>query len=155
MPKRLVALIFPVLILGIAVGVTPTFIAEGLAWWPVFIFGLPAMLSIVMCVEYWNASIAMDENGLRFQSVGYGIAARWDQVSVREGNGKTSLLLTDATPEFRPWMGAMYQVLTVFMAPRARYARGLMALVPLSLFSTGPDDAVMREFRRFFPAQGT
>lgn len=153
LPKRLIGFLFPLLILGMAFVTAPAFIANDLVWWPVFIFALPLLLSLVICIEYWNAAVGFDESGLHYRSVGYAIEARWEQVSVHETNGRTNLRLTEAQPRLYPWLGAMYQALAVFMAPRARYASGMMALVPLSSFATAPDDAVMQDFKRFCPPQ--
>jgi hypothetical protein len=149
MPRRLIGVLFPVLVLGIASVTAPTFIANGLGWWPVYIFALPLLLAFVICVEYWNIAVGFDASGVHYRSVGYEIEARWEQVSVIQDKSWTSLHLAEAQPRFYPWLGVMYQALTVLVRYRARHARGMMAIVPLSYFATRPDDPVMREFRHY------
>lgn len=153
MPQRLIGFLFPLLILGMAAVSAPTFIANDLAWWPVFIFALPLLISLVISIEYWNIALGFDESGIQYRSVGYAIAAPWEQVSVLEANGRTSLRLSEAEPRLYPWLGVMYHALTFFMTHRARYARGMMAIVPLSSFGTRPDDAVMADFKRHCPPE--
>lgn len=150
LPRRLIGVLSPVLILGMAAVSAPTFIANDLAWWPVYIFALPLLLALVICVEYWNVAVRFDASGVHYLSVGYAIEARWEQVSVIKANGGTSLHLAEAEPRFYPWLGVMYHALAALVSPRARYARGMMAIVPLSFFATRPDDAVMLEFRRHY-----
>lgn len=126
MPRRLTGLLFPLLILGMACVTAPTFIANDLAWWPVFIFALPLLLSLVICVEYWNGAVGFDDSGVHYRSVGYTIAAPWEQVFVHEANGRTSLRLAEAEPRLYPWLSVMYHALTFLVTHRARHARGMM-----------------------------
>ncbi|KAA0971837.1 hypothetical protein FPY71_01520 [Aureimonas fodinaquatilis] len=146
MQRRLTAFVFPVLIIVPAALTTPTFIEAGLAWWPLFIFGLPMVLAILICVEYWNASIQIDGNMLRYQSVGYQLDATWRQVSVTNKNGKVTLRVSEAEPRLHLWLAPMQRILMLFIPRRALFAQGLMASIPLWYFSTASDDAVMAEF---------
>nr|WP_314261633.1 hypothetical protein [uncultured Devosia sp.] len=99
--RRIIGFVFPLLILGMAAVAAPTFIQAGLAWWPLFIFGLPLLLAIVICVEHWNVSVALGDEGLRYGSVGYELSATWAQVSVRENDGKITLVVSQAEPRLQ------------------------------------------------------
>lgn len=147
--RRVVAFVFPFLVLIMAGISTPRFIDAGLPWWPLFIFGLPAILAIVICVEYWNAAIGFDAEQVCFRSVGYQVVAPWVNVSERQSGGRSFLYIDQCVPQYSWWLGAMQNVLRIFMPGRSRYAHGLMAAIPLYSFVTAPDDAVMTDYRRF------
>lgn len=147
--RRVVALIFPLIIGGIAVLTTPTFFEVGLPWWPLLILGLPGLLSLLICFEYWNAAIGFDSEQLHFRSVGYQVTAPWQRVSERITDGKVSLYVEACEPRYRWWLWIMQSALHVFMPHRSRYAHGLMALIPLYWFASAPDGAVMQDFRKY------
>lgn len=147
--RRVVAFVFPLIILVIVGVTTPTFIEVGLPWWPLFIFGLPAILSVFMAIEYWNVAIGFDADGVRYRSGGYSVSAPWSTVSER-ASGRGSVLYVDqCEPRYRWWLGGMQVVLGVLWPARSRYAHGLMAIIPVWWFSTGPNDPVMADFARF------
>jgi hypothetical protein len=146
--SRMVALVFPVLILAMAGVATPTFVEAGLPWWPLFIFGLPGFLAIVIAVEYWNVAIGFDAGAIHYRSVGYSVSAPWNTVSERNDGGKISLAIDRCEPHYHWWLGAMQAALSALMPGRARYAQGLMANVPLSWFSASPGDEVMTAYLR-------
>lgn len=145
--RRMVAFVFPLIIVVTAVLTTPTFIEAGLHWWPLFIFGLPGLLALLICFEYWNAAIGFDSEQLHYRSVGYQVTAPWHRLSERVTDGKVSLYVRECEPRYHWWLWIMQAVLGVFMPHRSRYAHGLMAVVPLYWFASAPDDAVMTEFR--------
>lgn len=147
-PRRMTGFLFPLLMLGMAAVMAPTLINAGLAIWVLFIFGLPLLLAIVICVEYWNISLILDDEGLRYRSVGYELKATWAQASVRQGDGKPTLVICEAEPRLSWWLAPMNGVLSVLMLRRVRYAGGLMGSIPLWYFATTPDDAVLVEVRR-------
>ncbi|WEK03438.1 MAG: hypothetical protein P0Y65_14705 [Candidatus Devosia phytovorans] len=146
-PRRMIGFLFPLLILGMAAVAAPTFIQAGLAWWPLFIFGLPLLLAIVICLEFWNSSVSLGDEGLRYRSVGYELSATWAQVHQRDA-GKTTLVVSQAEPRLYPWLAPMNGVLSLLMPGRARYAGGLMGNIPLWYFATEQDDTVMVDFHR-------
>ncbi|WP_343315449.1 hypothetical protein AAIB41_11590 [Brucella sp. BE17] len=152
--RRLVAFVFPLLIILLAVVTTPTFVQAGLPWWPLFIFALPGLLALVICVEYWNVAIGFSDTHVQFQSVGYQVEAPWSKVSERSNKGRIVLLISECEPHYAPWLGLMQRALSILMPGRARYAHGMMATIPLFSFSTAPNDAVMNTYRRLVPRSG-
>jgi len=146
--RRVIAFVFPLIIVVIAALATPTFIRAGLPWWPLFIFGPPGLLALLICFEYWNASIGFDESHLHYRAVGYTVVAPWEKVSERGQGGRISLHVSECEPRYHWWLGIMQAVLSVLMPARSRYAHGLIAIIPLYWFASSPDDAVMSEFRR-------
>lgn len=150
--RRLVALVFPLMILGIAAATTPTFVRAGLASWPAFIFGPPMVLALVIAFEYWNVSIGFSRDKVHYRSVGYGLEATRSQVSVQDDGGKLVLRISEAEPKFHTWLGPMHHALTALMPQRARYAEGMMASIPLWYFTAAPSDAVTQDFQRFLQA---
>lgn len=145
--RRLVAFVFPLIVGAIAVLTTPTFLEAGLPWWPLFIFGLPGLLALQICFDYWNAAIGFDAEQLHYRSVGYRVTAPWHQLSERWIDGKVLLHVRDCEPHYHWWLGIMQAVLGLFMPARSRYAHDLMAIIPLHWFAATPDSAVMRDFR--------
>lgn len=145
--RRLAAVVFPVIIVVIAALTTPTFIRAGLPWWPLFIFGPPGLVALLIAVEYWNAAIGFDSEQMHYRSVGYQLTAPWNRLSERVTDGKLSLHVRECEPRYHWWLWIMQATLSVFMPARSRYAHGLMAVIPLYWFAATPDDEVMREYR--------
>lgn len=146
--RRLVAFVFPLLVVIMAGASTPGFVEAGLPLWPLFIFALPALLSLIICSDYWNAAIGFSQGHMHFRSVGYDIVAPMQKVTERQSAGKVVLSVSDCEPRYSWWLAPMQAVLGVLMPGRSRYAHGLMATVPLYSFSTAPNDAVMKAYRQ-------
>lgn len=145
--RRLVAFVFPLIVGAIAALTIPTFIEAGLPWWPLFIFGVPGLLALQICFEYWNVTIGFDAEQLHYRSVGYQVTAPWHHLSERVIDGKVLLHVRDCEPHYHWWLWIMQAFLSMFMPARSRYAHGLMAIIPLHWFASTPDSAVMREIR--------
>lgn len=145
--RRLVAFLFPLIVVAIAALTTPAFIEAGLHWWPLFIFGAPVLLALLICFEYWSAAIGFDAEKLHYRSVGYQLTAPWHRLSERLIDGKMSLYVSECEPRYHWWLWIMQAVLGPIMPRRSRYAHGLMAMIPLHWFASSPDDAVMLGIR--------
>jgi hypothetical protein len=150
--RRAVAFVFPGIIVLIAVIITPGFIAADLAWWPLFILGLPAVLAVVISIEFRAIAIGFDASGVRYRSVGYQLAVPWSGVQLQTVGGKPILLATEGERQFFPWLDMMHNILSVLMPRRANFASRAMETIPLYYFMTASDDAVMADLRAVAPA---
>lgn len=150
--RRAIAFVFPGIIVLIAVIIIPGFVAADLAWWPLFILGLPAVLAVVICVEFRAIAIGFDASGVRYRSVGYQLAAPWSGVQLQTVGGKAILRVIEGERQFFPWLGVMHAILSVLMPRRANFASRVMETIPFYYFMTASDDAVMADLRAAAPA---
>lgn len=152
--RRAVAYIFPALVLAMIAFALPGFMETGRVWWVLFIFALPLVLAIVICVEYRAAALGFDATGAHFRSVGYTLHVPWDGMTLDRDGGKLILRVTQGKRVFFPWLGFMYDTLMLLAPYRARRADVMMTTIPLYPFTNG-DDAVMRDLRAAAPVGWT
>lgn len=148
---RAVAYIFPALILAMVAYSVPGFMETGRLLWVGFIFALPLLLSIIICLEYRAAAIGFDAKGLRFRSVGYTLDVPWANVTLERSGTKPILRVTNGTRVLYPWFGFMHAVLMLVTPYRARHADAMMTIIPLYVFLRTGDDPVMRDLRASAP----
>jgi len=150
---RAIAYVFPALVLAMAGLSLPGFMETGRALWVAYIFALPLLLSILICVEYRAAAIAFDANGVHFRSVGYRLDVPWDGVSIDQTGSKPILRVTQGDLVFFPWLGFLHGVLMLLAPYRARRANVMMSTIPLYAFlSDHEQDPVMDDLRAAAPA---
>ena len=149
--SRAVAYIFPGLILALIALSVPGFMETGRILWVGFIFALPLLLSIVICVEYRASAIGFDAKGVRFRSVGYTIDVPWDGVTLETSGNKPILRVARGTLVFFPWLGFMHAVLMLMAPYRARRAEAMMTTIPLHVFVRDGNDPVMGDLRAVAP----
>ena len=148
---RAIAFIFPAIIVLMAAVMFPIFIGAGLAWWPVFILAPAAIIAVIVCIEFRATAIGFDAQGVRYRAVGYSLEAPWSGLRYESNGGKPVLIVTSGQRHFHPWLGIMYQILSVLMPGRTDRASHAMASIPLYFFLTNENDRVMQDLRANAP----
>jgi hypothetical protein len=143
--NRIVAYVFPTLVLAMVAYSVPGFMETGRVIWLGYIFALPLLLSIVICREYRAAAIGFDTKGVKFRSVGYTLDVPWADVTLKASESKPMLRVTGGNRIFFPWFGLLHGLVTQITPYRARRADAMMTIIPLYAFLKDGDDPVMRD----------
>jgi hypothetical protein len=149
--RRAVAFVFPAIIVAVAAYAAPRFSAVDLPAWTWMILALPALLAVVICVEFLRTGIAFDARGLRYRTVGYRLDAPWEALTLREAREGPVLVASGGDLRLRPWLAVMAGVLSVAMPARRAVALGLMGRVPLFWFLRDGEGPAMADLRARAP----
>jgi len=149
--RRAVAFIFPAIIVIIAALGMPAFAGTGREWWLLAILALPLILAMVICREYRAVAIGFDAAGVHYRSVGYTLYAPWQTVTFDARGNSPVLRVSQAKPDFFPWLGIMHRALSLLVPYRARRAETMMTSIPLHAFLTAGDGPALQDLRAIAP----
>lgn len=142
--QRWVIFVVPVTMIVTATYVFVSFSQSEFWWWSILIMAVPLLLTVFIALESTRLRIEVNQQGLRYYSVGYVAYAPWSQVSYHPA--VPSVVFDDPDIAFSPWLGWMVPVLGIFQPGRARFALSSMRVVPVRYFDDGTLDAAMSEF---------
>ena len=138
--RRLIGVLFPVLVALMALYAFPGFAQNGRGSWTLYIFALPALLSVIIMIEWWRVSIGFEASGVHFQSVGYRIAVRWEDLRwPPSGRGELVASVGDLT--FSPWFAPMVPLVGGI---HGRLAAQAMTRIPIAFFETSENTSAIR-----------
>lgn len=138
--RRLIGVVFPVLVAFMALYAFPGFAENGRGSWTLYIFALPAVLSVIIMVEWWRVSIGFDASGVHFQSLGYRIMVRWNDLRWPP-SGRRELVASGGHLTFSPWFALMVRFVGGVHGRRAAQA---MTRIPIAFFETSGNTQAIR-----------